>query len=164
MAQTAGVKPMTIAGRVASERERCLGMTDVERAWRKQWLKDQILASNEPVHVEEYWRERTNPIRRFYRKPLDVLFTKLSPVLGIQRAADYRYITGKIGLIAVGILATHYYFKYQGNDWTKKGGWRVSRTKPMVLPGQAGFPYKSEQTKDSDYADRGFSKNVLVHE
>lgn len=81
MAQTAGVKPMTIAGRVASERERCIGMTDAERAWRKQWLQDQVLASNEPVHVEEYWRERTNPIRRFYRKPLDVLFTKLSPVL-----------------------------------------------------------------------------------
>lgn len=81
MAQTAGVKPMTITGRVASERERCLGMTDVERAWRKQWLQDQILSSNEPVHVEEYWRERTNPIRRFYRKPLDVIFSSLTPVL-----------------------------------------------------------------------------------
>lgn len=81
MAQTAGVKPMTIVGRVASERERCLGMTDAERAWRKQWLKDQVLAAHEPVHVEEYWRERTNPIRRFYRKPLDVLFAKLTPML-----------------------------------------------------------------------------------
>lgn len=81
MAQTAGVKPITIAGRVASERERCLGMSDAERAWRKQWLKDQVLASNEPVYVEEYWKERTNPIRRFYRKPLDVLFKSLMPVL-----------------------------------------------------------------------------------
>lgn len=81
MAQTAGVKPIAIAGRVALERERCLGMSDAERAWRKQWLKDQVLAANEPVHVEEYWKERINPIRRFYRKPLDVLFNKLSPVL-----------------------------------------------------------------------------------
>lgn len=81
MAQTAGVKPVTIAGRVAIERERCIGMTDAERAWRKQWLKDQILAPNEPVYVAEYWKERTNPIRRFYRKPLDAVFTKLIPVL-----------------------------------------------------------------------------------
>ncbi|CAH0766261.1 unnamed protein product [Diatraea saccharalis] len=115
MAQTAGVKPMAIAGRVASERERCLGMTDAERAWRKQWLKDQVLASNEPVYVEEYWRERTNPIRRLYRKPLDVLFTKLMPVLGQERASNYRFIVGKLGMIAVGILSIQYYFKYNGN-------------------------------------------------
>lgn len=81
MAQTAGVKPMTIAGRVASERERCLGMTDVERAWRKQWLQDQVLAPNEPVHVPEYWKERTNIIRRIYRAPLDNLFKALTPML-----------------------------------------------------------------------------------
>lgn len=81
MAQTAGVKPMAIAGRVAIERERCLGMTDVERAWRKQWLKDQILAPNEPVHVEEYWRERTNIFRRIYRMPLDKIYSMLTPVL-----------------------------------------------------------------------------------
>ncbi|XP_047507189.1 NADH dehydrogenase [ubiquinone] 1 beta subcomplex subunit 6-like [Pieris napi] len=162
MAQTAGVKPMTIAGRVASERERCIGMTDAERQWRKQWLKDQVLAPNEPMHVEEYWKERTNPIRRLYRKPLDALFEKLSPVLGVNRAADYRYITGKLGLIAVGVLATHYYFKYGGNDWTKKGGWRVVTSKPIVLPGQPRFPFKSERASDADYADRGFKDSVLV--
>ncbi|CAH2050741.1 unnamed protein product, partial [Iphiclides podalirius] len=161
MAQTAGVKPITIVGRVASERERCLGMTDAERAWRKQWLKDQVLAANEPVYVEEYWRERTNPIRRIYRKPLDVFYTALTPFLGAQRAADYRYITGKLGLMALGILGIHYYFKYHGNDWTKKGGWRVIRTKPMVLPGQPGFPFKSERTQDSDYANRGFKSSPL---
>ncbi|XP_028159067.1 uncharacterized protein LOC114351921 [Ostrinia furnacalis] len=161
MAQTAGVKPMAIAGRVAIERERCIGMTDAERAWRKQWLQDQVLASNEPVHVEEYWRERTNPIRRFYRYPLDTLYTKLTPVLGKERAINYRYITGKLGLIALGVLSVHYYFKYQGNDWTKKGGWRVLKTKPMVLPGQPGFPYKSEKCNDSDYAERGFKKATI---
>ncbi|KAJ0182350.1 hypothetical protein K1T71_001719 [Dendrolimus kikuchii] len=161
MAQTAGVKPMAIAGRVQSERERCLGMTDAEKAWRKQWLKDQVLAPNEPVHVEEYWRERTNPIRRFYRAPLDKLFGALTPMLGAERAADYRYITGKLGLIAVGILCAHYYFKYQGNDWTKKGGWRVLKTKPMVLPGQPGFPYKSDRCLPSDYGTRGFKDSPI---
>ncbi|GBP96052.1 hypothetical protein EVAR_63151_1 [Eumeta japonica] len=81
MAQTAGVKPMTITGRMASQRERCLGMTDTERAWRKQWLQDQILAPNEPVHVEEYWKERLNPIRRFYRAPLDMIFNSMKGFL-----------------------------------------------------------------------------------
>ena len=161
MSQTAGVKPMTIAGRVADERERCLGMSATERAWRKQWLKDQVLAANEPVHVEEYYKERTNPIRRFYRKPLDVIFTKLTPVLGASRAADYRYIAGKLGLIALGVLSMHYYFKYNGNDWTKKGGWRVLRTKPKVLPGQPGFPYHSEKSTGADYAERGFKSSPI---
>lgn len=81
MAQTAGVKPMAIAGRVASERERCIGMSDADRAWRKQWLQDQILSPNEPLHVEEYWKERTNPIRRIYRFPLDTIFNGLKGVL-----------------------------------------------------------------------------------
>ncbi|XP_049883583.1 uncharacterized protein LOC126379035 [Pectinophora gossypiella] len=161
MAQTAGVKPMAIAGRVASERERCLGMTVTERAWRKQWLKDQILHENEPQNIPEYWKERTNPIRRFYRFPLDWLFTRMAPMLGQARAQDYRYITGKLGLIAVGILGIHYYFKYNGNDWTRKGGWRVLRTKPMVLPGQPGFPYKSDRCYDSDYANRNFKNSPI---
>lgn len=67
MAQTAGVHPFPIAGRVALARERALGMTSIERAWRKQWLQDQILDANEPCDVPEYWKERTNPIRRIYK-------------------------------------------------------------------------------------------------
>ncbi|KAI5644982.1 NADH:ubiquinone oxidoreductase, NDUFB6/B17 subunit domain-containing protein [Phthorimaea operculella] len=160
MSQTAGVKPMAIAGRVASERERCLGMTDAERAWRKQWLQDQVL-HGEPIEVPEYWRERTNPIRRFYRFPLDTLFKGLAPMLGQSRAQDYRYITGKLGMIAVGILGIHYYFKYNGNDWTKKGGWRVMKSKPMVLPGQENFPFQSPRSDPSDYASRNFKNSPI---
>lgn len=66
MAQTAGVHPFPIAGRVASARERALGMTPTERTWRKQWLQDQILHPNEPCDNPEYWKERTNIIRRIY--------------------------------------------------------------------------------------------------
>lgn len=155
MAQNCGVDPFPISGRVASERERCIGMTRLERQWRCQWLKDQVLSKNEPIHVEAYWRERTNIIRRIYRAPLDIIFGLLSPVLGAGRAADYRYITGKLFLITGGILWAHYYFKYCGNDWTKKGGFRVVKSKPMVLPGQIGFPFKTKKTQ-ADYADRGF--------
>lgn len=31
----------------------------------------------------------------------------------------------------------------------------------MVLPGQPGFPYKSERTSNADYADKGFKNSVL---
>lgn len=79
--QTGGVKPMPIAGRLVRERERLHGMTAEERAMRKQFLKDQILSSHEPVHVPEYWRERYNPIRRLYRAPLDALQKVLAPSL-----------------------------------------------------------------------------------
>jgi NADH dehydrogenase (ubiquinone) 1 beta subcomplex subunit 6 len=78
---TGGVKAFPIGGRMVSERERCIGMTDEERAWRKQYLKDQILSKNEPRYVEAYWKERTNPIRRFYMFPLDQLHKALTPVL-----------------------------------------------------------------------------------
>jgi NADH dehydrogenase (ubiquinone) 1 beta subcomplex subunit 6 len=79
--ETGGVKPFPIGGRMVRERERCIGMTDQERAWRKQYLKDQILTKNEPKYVEAYWRERTNPIRRFYKAPLDMMHKALTPML-----------------------------------------------------------------------------------
>lgn len=40
--ETGGVRPMGIAGRMVRERERLVGMTDAERAWRAQYLKDQV--------------------------------------------------------------------------------------------------------------------------
>lgn len=79
--QTGGVKAMAIAGRMVRERERLYGMTDEERAWRKQFLKDQILSEKEPVYVTEYWKQRTNPIRRLYKAPLDALYNAISPAL-----------------------------------------------------------------------------------
>lgn len=78
---TGGVPAFPIAGRMVRERERLSGMTNDERLWRKQWLKDQELSHHEPKHVPEYWKERVNPIRRFYRAPLDVVWKALTPVL-----------------------------------------------------------------------------------
>lgn len=67
---TGGVKPMSIAGRTVFQREREIGMTDEERKWRAQWLKDQHLTAREPVHVPELERQLRNPFRRLYRFPL----------------------------------------------------------------------------------------------
>ena len=78
---TGGVKAFPIEGRFAHERERLAGgFNDADRAWRKQYLKDQEL-HNEPINPEWYYRERYNPIRRFYRWPLETLFNNLEPTL-----------------------------------------------------------------------------------
>lgn len=68
---TGGVKPMSIAGRMVRERERLQGMSEEERAWRAQWLKDQVLAPDEPVVPPNYYYERYNILRRIYMAPLN---------------------------------------------------------------------------------------------
>lgn len=154
---TGGVKPMPIAGRYVRERERLLGMTDAERAFRKQWLKDQELSPNEPRVVPELKKELMNPIRRFYRWPLDTLQKVLSPILGPERALTIRYFGGK-GLMVVSFayLAT-YYFKYNQHDWTRKGGVRVLKSRTAVVEGDPTYPQLSDRSKPSDYASKGFN-------
>lgn len=76
---TGGVEPMTITGRMVRERERCIGMNQEERAWRAQWLKDQILTEREPVYIKELHDQFRNPLRRLYLRPLDKLI--LEPLI-----------------------------------------------------------------------------------
>ncbi|XP_059617897.1 NADH dehydrogenase [ubiquinone] 1 beta subcomplex subunit 6 [Phlebotomus argentipes] len=159
--ETAGVKPMAIAGRLVRERERLFGMTDAERAWRKQWLKDQILAPHEPVHVPQYHQELTNPIRRFYQWPLNKLWEKLTPALGHYRAYTIRFWAGKGLMTLTALYLGFYYFKYNQNDWTRKGGWRVIESRKAVVPGDPGYPAVSDRTKPADYASRGFKESPI---
>ncbi|XP_053695695.1 uncharacterized protein LOC128743192 [Sabethes cyaneus] len=158
---TGGVRPMTITGRMVRERERLLNMTPEERAWRAQWLKDQVLSHNEPRYVPEYWKERLNPIRRAYRAPLDVVQKVLTPVMGMDWAHAVRYWTGKTALAAFAIYATAYYFKYNQNDWTRKGGWRVIHSRKAVVPGDEGYPNFPQRSGPDDYANRGFKKSPI---
>jgi NADH dehydrogenase (ubiquinone) 1 beta subcomplex subunit 6 len=72
---------MVIEGRMGRERERLVGMSADERAWRAKWLKDQVLSADEPRYVPEYWQEIRNPIRRFYRAPLNLVHKALTPML-----------------------------------------------------------------------------------
>lgn len=159
--KTGGVKPMSIAGRYVSERERLNGMTDAERKFRAQYLKDQILSPNEPRHVPELARSTLNPIRRFYRYPLDKLCEFLTPKIGFMPAYHVRFWTGK-GLITLSLLyGGYYYFKYHTNDWTKKGGWRVTKSRLAVLPGDKDYPKVSDRSRPSDYNLRGFDKSPI---
>lgn len=91
---TGGVKPMALEGRLGNVRERLLGMTDEERAYRKQWLKDQELSPNEPREVPEMYKERYNIIRRFYRYPLDQFEKVIAPIVGQPAAYLIRYLQG----------------------------------------------------------------------
>ena len=89
---TGGVEAMSIEGRMASERERCIGMTPEERAWRAQWLKDQILEPDEPTLPEGYYEARYNPIRRFYRAPMEKFERALGPKLVNQYSILHKNI------------------------------------------------------------------------
>ena len=158
---TGGVKPMSIAGRFVSERERLFGMTDEERLFRKQWLKDQELGHSEPRVVPEMYKATHNPIRRFYRWPLNTLANVLRPALGEERTLKIRYFTGKIVIGIVAAYATTYYFKYHANDWTRYGGWRFFRSRESVVEGDPGYPRLADRATPSEYSTIGFEKNPL---
>jgi len=161
---TGGVKPFPIEGRMFNERERLLGMTKEERAWRMQWLKDQELSPEEPRFVPELYKELYNPIRRFYRKPLDYICTKLIPTIGIDRALIIRGVAPKILMLIGGVYLGHYYFKYNANDWTKKGGFTVSTTRPVTLPGAPNYHKLNVRTQPEDYADGGFKNRTVLRD
>lgn len=153
---TGGVKSFPIETRLGDVRERLLGMTDEERAYRKQWLKDQELSPNEPREVPELYKARYNIIRRAYRYPLNQLQKVIAPVVGESAAAKIRYLSGKIIIGYVLACSVAYYFQYNTNSWVRKGGIRVLEARPSVVPGDPGYPKVSERTKGADYADRGF--------
>lgn len=160
---TGGVKSFPIAGRMVRERERLhgSGMTDAERKWRAQFLKDQHLAPNEPVNVPEIYKELNNPIRRFYKTPLNKLYEFLVPKLGEGRAYHTRVLIGKF-LMTMGILyAVTYHYKYNCNDWTRTGGWRLRTTRRAVYPGEPEYPKVSDRTLPEHYASRGFDKSPI---
>lgn len=153
---TGGVKPISIAGRFVSERERLAGMTDAERAFRKQYLQDQILSPNEPKKIPQMYKELYNPIRRFYRWPLDKLEAALEPVMGHTSAHLTRYAIGKTAMFIAGTYWFFYYAKYNSNDWTRKSGWKKKEARLAVDLGDPKFPQVSDRTKPSDYASKGF--------
>ncbi|XP_068223619.1 uncharacterized protein ND-B17 [Palaemon carinicauda] len=159
--KTGGVKAFPIEGPFKNERARLAGMTDADRAYRKQWLKDQILSESEPRPVPGYYEARYNPIRRFYRWPLDTIFKATVPVLGYERAAKYRWFTGKFSMIFAGAVGIYYYLSYNKNDWTRKGGWNVYVSRELVVPGDPRYPMASDRQEGADYASRGFKSSTI---
>lgn len=156
--RSGGVRPMSIGGRVVSERERLIGMTDEERAWRARYLKSQILAPEEPLDTEEYRRELYNPIRRFYRTPLNIFERLLTPLMGKTGATVARYLTAKCLMSIVVIYSTWYYYKYNTGNWMRQSGWMVRPTRAASIPGTKGY---KGLVKPQTFATYGFENSPI---
>jgi NADH dehydrogenase (ubiquinone) 1 beta subcomplex subunit 6 len=158
---TGGVEAFPIEGPLGNERYRLtVGMTDEDRAYRRQWLQDQILAESEPVEIPGYYEARYNPIRRAYMWPLNQVFAPLYPRIGEKRTHFWRYMTGK-GFMALWFgMATIYYFKYNSYNWTSASGWKVYRSRTRVFPGQPGYGEPSN-LQPTDFADFGFKDSSI---
>ncbi|OQR72150.1 NADH:ubiquinone oxidoreductase [Tropilaelaps mercedesae] len=166
---TGGVKPMNIEGRFGQERARLSGeFSDAERAWRKQWLKDQlcgifaqILAPDEPRYVPELRESCRNPIRRFYQYPFEKFEAALVPKIGKNKAFLARFFTSRFISTYVLVLYFTYWGQYNQSDWTRTGGLMITRAGRDVLPCHTDYPKVSGNTKPSDYADKGFSQRKV---
>ncbi|XP_051159758.1 uncharacterized protein LOC127280647 [Leptopilina boulardi] len=152
-----GISPaMGIMGRMADERERCIGMTPEERAWRAQWLKDQILEPDEPKMPVGYYQARYNPIRRFYRFPMDKVERFLTPKIGLEYAETVRHCTAKVALGIAICYFGYYYFKYNSATWEHKYGWHIKQSRPTLIPGREGWPNHEDRPYANQYWDQGF--------
>lgn len=159
---TGGVLAMDLVGRLSRERERLASMTDAERAFRREYLKAQQLAPDEPRFVPALYKELYNPIRRAYRFPLDVIGKFLGPIVGQQRATNIRYFTGKFLMLTAFAYACTYYFKYNENTWVAKTAWRRVEGRVAIVEGDPEYPKQSERSQGADYASKGFKNFNLA--
>nr|XP_014286369.1 uncharacterized protein LOC106687160 [Halyomorpha halys]XP_014286370.1 uncharacterized protein LOC106687160 [Halyomorpha halys]XP_014286371.1 uncharacterized protein LOC106687160 [Halyomorpha halys]XP_014286372.1 uncharacterized protein LOC106687160 [Halyomorpha halys] len=157
---TGGVKPFSIESELCRERERLRGMTDEERSWRAKWVKDQVLSHHEPVEVPQLQRELTNPIKRIYKAPLNLVYKILKPAIGANAALWTRVLTGKLLMGLFLVYGGTYYFKYNANNWTRKGGWRAVASRRAIYPGDPEFPNCPERSPN-EYATRGFDQSPI---
>ena len=157
----AKIDAVSIAGRVGRERERLIGMTDEERAWRARFVKSQELAPDEPIKPKGYDKLYYNPLRRFYRAPLNKVENALTPLLGEAAAIIVRNIIGRsiIGIFV--IYGSWYYLKYNHATWMRQSGWRIMSSRPRVYPGTKDFPNFKAPMKPNEYATFGFENSPI---
>ncbi|XP_025109135.1 uncharacterized protein LOC112573204 [Pomacea canaliculata] len=139
------------------ERQRLAGsgMTDEDRALRRQWIKDQEL-HHEPRFVKEL--KPRNFFRRLYMNPTDAFFNYFIPLIGKTPAAMLRIVIPRALLGLSGLYVFYYNIKYLSNDWTRAGGLNVFESKPMILTSTVHLPEK----KHDDYYDRGFKARTAL--
>jgi len=152
---------MAIEGRLHRDRERLAGMTDAERAWRRQWLKDQRLSPREPLYIARESPHLLNPIRRAMRWPMDrFVFQPLEPLIGTYRAKVARVYLGKVAILFWSTMFIGYYLKYNLQDWTNLSGWRMIKNRRPLYPGDEGYPHAAQMKEPRDYCDRGFKDSL----
>jgi len=155
---TGGVLPMDTDGPMGEERYRLsVGMTDEDRQLRKQWLKDQMVAETEPIHIPGLYEARYNPLRRFFNIPSHTVEQYLVPRIGEHAVIAKGIMKGLFGIVCFGYFLRHYSL-YHTYDWEKgRHGWKMYTSKPWKLPGDPGYSDQHIPAKD-DYADWGFKQ------
>ncbi|XP_018050933.1 PREDICTED: uncharacterized protein LOC108688904 [Atta colombica] len=157
---TMGDRPMSIVRRMEHERERMLGMTDEERAWRKKWLDAQKLAPEEPVYPKGYYEAMYNPIRRFYMTPMNKFENILAPVIGKFSANVTRHFISKMAMSIVAFYGIYYYMKYNRMNWTKNGGWKITMSRTKMYPDTKDLD-ALYRTKGNQFYVNGFDKSPI---
>jgi len=137
-------------------------MTPEERALRKQWVKDQAIR-HEKRSVPQL--RPMNIFRRIYRAPLNMFESTLQKFVSPLSAHVARSFVGK-GSIAIALTyGVWYHLKYHQNNWTREGGWIVTKAKPTILTEfmpHTHFEY--EEKHPSEFFDRGFkSRKALLY-
>ncbi|XP_054162118.1 uncharacterized protein LOC128960072 [Oppia nitens] len=166
MHPTSGVMPMSIVGRFKHERER-LGpdFDNVQREWRIKTIHDRHLHPSEPFEVKQLYNEYHNPIRRFYRWPLDQfedwlrrsgIFEKFIPGENQNWPKITRQLMGGGFLIYLSVLGVWYYMKYNREHWEKYRGPQISFYRETIFPGDPRFPAKDIRTESWQHYDKGF--------
>ncbi|KAL6263804.1 hypothetical protein P5V15_003887 [Pogonomyrmex californicus] len=155
-----GDRPMTIVRRMERERERMLGMTDEERAWRKKWLDAQKLDPDEPITPPGYYEEMYNPIRRFYMAPGLKFESMLAPYIGELKATVTRRSITRLMMSFIGIYCVYYHVKYNKKNWMKNGGFQISVSRSKMYPDNKDLKalYK---TKGNEFYVNGFDKSPI---
>ncbi|XP_046550272.1 uncharacterized protein LOC124260067 [Haliotis rubra] len=134
------------------------GMSESDRALRRQWVKDQELSPREPRIIEEI--KPKNVFKRMYNAPWNAVFGALKPIMGEFPATLARLVVPRTLIFYSIILVSYYQLKYHPNDWTRVTGFHIYTNKPAVFGDQ---PPPPEKNSPSDFCERGFkSRNVLL--
>lgn len=105
---SAGAAQISIEGRYRIDRAR-LGpnFTEADRQWRIKYIKSQDLHPNEPFEVPELERVHYNPIRRFYRVPMNLFENAISKII----VSENQKITFNLKIIFLGQRICNFYKK-----------------------------------------------------
>ncbi|UXI17758.1 fushi tarazu-like protein [Sarcoptes scabiei] len=160
--ETSGTFHTSIVGRFENERAR-LGpnFTEKDRQWRIKFLKAQDLHPSEPFDVPELRKVHYNPIRRFYRYPLNLFEDFLTPKLGRFHATLVRKTIGNGLILYYFALFGWYQLNYNQTSWEYNKGFFTSASREAVFPGDPRYPWKDPKTESWQYYDRDFHKRKV---
>merc|ERR1712226_519816 len=129
-------------------------MTAEDRFLRKQWLKDQVLAPDEPRFIAA--SSPKNVFRRFFAVPGAWFQNTVTKLTGSPMAGFMVKDTGKkLGLMYLGLMFIYIYAQNKENTWEGANGIYVRGKRIPRLPGEdtSNFP------KDPDrFFMQGFDK------